>query len=49
MSFAGRATPGFMDFSIAFWIVTGISLCSLFANVRFDPKAGKEMSGARQR
>ncbi len=47
MLFAGRETPAFMDFSIAFWIVTGISLCSLFANIRFAPDAGREMSGAR--
>lgn len=44
---AGRSVPGFRDFSVAFWIVTGISLCSLFANMRFDPHAGRQMSGAR--
>jgi EmrB/QacA subfamily drug resistance transporter len=47
MEFAGRAVPGFTDFSIAFWTVTGISLCALFANIRFAPSAGREMSGAR--
>jgi EmrB/QacA subfamily drug resistance transporter len=47
MAFAGRAAPAFADFSIAFWIVTGVSLCSLFANLRLDPDAGREMSGAR--
>ncbi|MDB6086167.1 MAG: transporter [Gammaproteobacteria bacterium] len=46
MTFAGRLSPGFFDFSVAFWTVTGISMCSLFANIRFDPKAGREMSGA---
>ncbi len=44
---AGRAVPGFVDFSAAFWVVTGISLCSIFANLRFDPQAGRQMSGAR--
>jgi EmrB/QacA subfamily drug resistance transporter len=42
----GRETPGFADFSVAFWTVTGISLCALFANVRFHPSAGRQMSGA---
>jgi len=46
MAVGGRETPGFDDFSTAFWVVTGISLCSIFANVRFDPNAGSEMSGA---
>jgi EmrB/QacA subfamily drug resistance transporter len=46
MALSGRATPNFTDFSIAFWTVTFISLCSLFANSRFDPQAGREMSGA---
>jgi len=45
MALAGRATPGFADFSVAFWTVTGISLCSLFANLRFDPQAGRGMIG----
>lgn len=46
MALGERETPGFMDFSVAFWTVTFISLCSFFANARFDPKAGREMSGA---
>ena len=46
-SLTGHAVPGFADFSAAFWVVTGISLCALFANIRFDPQAGREMSGAR--
>jgi hypothetical protein len=45
MALTGGRTPGFSDFSVAFWTVTGISLCSLFANVRFDPNAGREMVG----
>jgi MFS family permease len=44
---AGRSVPGFPQFSAAFWVVTGISLCSLFANIRFDSQAGRQMSGAR--
>jgi EmrB/QacA subfamily drug resistance transporter len=47
MASAGRVTPGFTDFSVAFLTVTSISLCSLFANLRFEPNAGREMSGAR--
>lgn len=46
MALGNRAIPGFMDFSVALWTVTFISLCSFFANARFDPKAGREMSGA---
>jgi EmrB/QacA subfamily drug resistance transporter len=45
MAITGGRTPGFADFSAAFWTVTGISLCSLFANARFDPNAGREMVG----
>jgi Major Facilitator Superfamily len=45
MTLTGSQTPGFSDFSVAFWTVTAISLCSLFANVRFDPNAGREMMG----
>jgi len=48
MTVAGRATPVFLDFSIAFWTVTLISMCSLFANIRFDPQAGRQMSGGRR-
>jgi hypothetical protein len=46
MSLGGRSVPSFPDFSVAFGTVTAISLCSLFANIRFDPKAGRQMSGA---
>jgi EmrB/QacA subfamily drug resistance transporter len=46
MAIGGRETPVFADFSAAFWVVTGISLCSIFANARFDRTAGQEMSGA---
>jgi hypothetical protein len=46
MSLGERTTPGFMDFTVAFWVVTGVSLCSIFANLRFAPDAGREMSGA---
>jgi EmrB/QacA subfamily drug resistance transporter len=45
MAVTGGRTPSFSDFSVAFWTVTGISLCSLFANMRFDPNAGREMMG----
>jgi hypothetical protein len=43
----GRSVPGFVDFSAAFWVVTAISICSVFANSRFDRHAGRQMSGAR--
>jgi len=43
----GRSVPGFADFSAAFWVVTAVSICSVFANSRFDPHAGRQMSGAR--
>src|SRR4030081_3862164 len=46
MALGGRSTPDFPDFSAAFGTVTAISLCSLFANMRFDPNAGRQMSGA---
>jgi EmrB/QacA subfamily drug resistance transporter len=41
-----HAVPGFGDFSAAFWVVTGVSVCSFFANSRFDRHAGRQMSGA---
>jgi EmrB/QacA subfamily drug resistance transporter len=46
MAICGRDSPTFGDFSAAFWVVTGISLLSLFANLRFDRRAGHELSGA---
>ena len=45
MGVSGRASPGFADFSAAFWTVTAISLVALFVNLRFDPQAGAELSG----
>ncbi|MBC2666833.1 MFS transporter [Novosphingobium flavum] len=47
MSAGGRARPALADFSTAFWAVTAISFLSLFANLRFDPQAGSELSGAK--
>jgi MFS family permease len=46
MALGGHETPVFTDFSAAFWAVTAISVCAIFANVRFDRNAGHEMSGA---
>ena len=46
MDLGGRGTPTFSDFSVAFWTVTSISLLSALSNLRFDPDAGREMSGA---
>ena len=43
-SIRGRDEPALIDFSIAFWIVTFISFCSLFVNLRFDRKAGSELA-----
>jgi EmrB/QacA subfamily drug resistance transporter len=48
MAANGRASPGFPDFSAAFWTVTAVSLAALFVNLRFDPQAGAEMSGRAQ-
>ncbi len=45
MALYGRATPVFADFSVAFWTVTAISLCAIFANRSFHEQAGREMSG----
>jgi EmrB/QacA subfamily drug resistance transporter len=45
MGVSGRMSPGFADFSAAFWTVTAISLAALFVNLRFDPQAGAELSG----
>jgi EmrB/QacA subfamily drug resistance transporter len=42
----GRSVPGFVDFSAAFWVVSAISICSVFANSRFHRQAGRQMSGA---
>ena len=42
---SGHATPGFADFSVAFWTVTAISLLAVFVNVRFDRNAGTDMAG----
>jgi EmrB/QacA subfamily drug resistance transporter len=47
MSAAGRAAPSFQDFTLAFIVVMAVSMCSAFANLRFDPRAGSEMSGIR--
>jgi MFS family permease len=49
MVFAGHAEPQLADFSAAFLIVTAISLTALFWNLKFDPKAGTEISGHRPR
>jgi hypothetical protein len=46
MALGGRAAPAFADFSAAFWTVTAISLCAIFANLSFHEHAGREMSGA---
>ena len=41
----GHGTPRLHDFSVAFWIVTSISLSATFWNFRFSPTAGAEISG----
>jgi len=45
----GRVTPSLANFSVAFWAVAAVGLCSIFANRRFPSDAGMEMSGAGQR
>ena len=49
MAIGGRQKPIFSDFSTAFWIVTAISFCSIFANIRFDKSAGNEMRGRQSK
>jgi EmrB/QacA subfamily drug resistance transporter len=41
----GRQSPGFADFSAAFWTVTAISLTAVFVNLRFKPDAGADLAG----
>ncbi|RXD72234.1 MFS transporter, partial [Xanthomonas perforans] len=43
----GHATPHQSDFSLAFCIVSLISLSATWWHVRFDKHAGQEMSGHR--
>jgi hypothetical protein len=40
-----RPTPGFADFSLAFWVVTAISATATIFNRRFHPDAGAVLSG----
>ncbi|MET0240483.1 MAG: MFS transporter [Sphingobium sp.] len=42
---SGSTTPTLIDFSVAFWVVTGISLSATIWNLRFAPDAGAEISG----
>jgi EmrB/QacA subfamily drug resistance transporter len=45
MMAGGHAAPTLADFSIAFWVVTAISLTATLWNLRFAPDAGSEISG----
>ncbi len=45
----GDEVPGLADFSIAFWVVTGISASATIWNLRFTPDAGAEISGHMER
>lgn len=47
MAFTGVETPQLGDFSIAFIVVTLISMTATFWNLRFSPTAGEEISGYR--
>ena len=40
-----HARPLLDDFSLAFWVVTAISLLATIWNLRFAPDAGAEISG----
>jgi EmrB/QacA subfamily drug resistance transporter len=40
-----RSAPAFVDFSAAFWTVTAISMLAVIVNARFDPQAGRELTG----
>ncbi len=46
MTLGGRIAPVARDFSLAFWVVSAISLCSFFANIRFAHGAGRELTAA---
>ncbi|MEE4453122.1 DHA2 family efflux MFS transporter permease subunit [Novosphingobium resinovorum] len=41
----GSSTPAMSDFSVAFWVVTAISLSATIWNLRFARDAGAEISG----
>ncbi len=41
----GHDLPSLSDFSVAFWVVTAISLTAAFWNARFADDAGAEISG----
>jgi EmrB/QacA subfamily drug resistance transporter len=45
MAAHNRHEPQIADFSVAFWMVTAISMLAVIVNARFDPRAGDEMSG----
>jgi hypothetical protein len=47
MALRGHATVQLNDFSVAFLVVTGISLTATFWNLRLAPDAGIEISGHR--
>ena len=44
----GHDSPSFGDFSIAFLVVTALSLSATIWNLRFAPDAGREISGHRR-
>jgi hypothetical protein len=48
MLWRGVERPDLPDFALAFWIVGGVSLCSVFANWHFAPDAGAELTGAHR-
>jgi hypothetical protein len=41
----GNSAPTLRDFSVAFWVVTAISLTATIWNLRFSRDAGSEISG----
>ena len=47
MVLRGHIVPGLNDFSVAFLVVTAISLSATIWNMRFTPDAGREISGHR--
>jgi EmrB/QacA subfamily drug resistance transporter len=42
---AGRSTPGFSEFTLAFLVVTAISALATIWNMQFSRRAGHELSG----
>lgn len=45
MRWHGHGAPGFGDFSVAIWIICGVSMLAIFANRAFADDAGAQLHG----